>query len=98
MRELKNFTPSKQEADVIPEPDQRVGETKPDEDGIKRMIDERSGRSEEELMKELKEEVKKSKSEGRFTSGEVDNFKKTVLPFLNEEQKAKLDEIIKIIT
>lgn len=95
MRELKKFTPTNKENTDV---EKNNRHKKPDENDVKQMIDERSSKSEEELMNELKEEVQKSKKEGRFNNSEVENFKKTVLPFLNEEQKLKLDEIIKIIT
>lgn len=96
MRDLKNFKPTKKEE--VKKQDKFDSKEKVDEEDVKRMIDERSSKSEEELMNELKEEVKKSKTEGKFTDKDVENFKKTVLPFLNDEQKRKLDEIIKIIT
>lgn len=97
MRDLKNFQSTKKDSsknqDSKTENTQNVNEDK-----IKKMIDDRSGKSEEELMSELKSEVKKSKSQGKFNQDEIDNFKKTVLPFLTDEQKSRLDEIIKAIT
>lgn len=96
MRDLKNFKFSKKDDK---KQEQNHTENKLNsEDTIKKMIDDRSGKSEEELMSELKSEVQKSKSQGRFNQSEIDNFKKTVLPFLTEEQKSRLDEIINIIT
>lgn len=95
MRDLKNFNPTKKEEKIKTE---EVKNEKVNENDIKKMIDDRSEKSEEELMAELKSEVKKNKEQGKFSNAEIENFKKTVLPFLNDEQKSKLDEIIKIIT
>ncbi len=97
MRELKNFKSSKRSTE---EKEAKAYEATQNfkEDDVKRMIDERSSKSESELMEELKQEVSKNKKEGKFTEQEVQNFKQTVTPFLNDEQKSKLDEIIKMIT
>ena len=96
MKELKNFKSTKKTTDK--EQNQSKTKERLDEQDVKKIIDEHSSKSEEELMKELKEEVNKSKREGNFTDEQVQNFKKTVLPFLSDEQKSKLDEIINLIT
>lgn len=96
MKELKNFKSTKKIEDnknISDGIDKRLKE-----EDVQKIIDERSGKTEEELMKELKAEVNKSKKEGKFSKEEVQNFKNTVLPFLSAEQKDKLDEILKIIT
>lgn len=97
MRDLKNFQSTKKDSSKSQD-SETVNKKEVNEDKIKKMIDDRSGKSEEELMSELKSEVKKSRSQGKFNQNEIDNFKKTVLPFLTEEQKSRLDEIIKAIT
>ncbi len=97
MRDLKNFQSTKK-ANLKSQGSETVKQQDVNEDKIKKMIDDRSGKSEEELMSELKSEVKKSKNQGKFNQDEIDNFKKTVLPFLTDEQKNRLDEIIKAIT
>ena len=98
MRELKNFNQTKKVDEKKENINIEKSTEKIDENDVKRMIDERSGKSEEELLDELKSKVNESKSQGKFNDKELNNFKKTVLPFLNEEQKSKLDEIIKLIT
>ncbi len=95
MKELKNFKSTKK----IEDNNNSDGIDKNlKEEDVQKIIDERSGRTEEELIKELKAEVNKSKQEGKFSEDDVQKFKNTVLPFLSAEQKDKLDEILKIIT
>lgn len=94
MKELKNFKSTKKIEDNNSD---GIDKNLKEED-VQKIIDERSGKTEEELIKELKAEVNKSKQEGKFSEDDVQKFKNTVLPFLSAEQKDKLDEILKIIT
>lgn len=94
MKELRNFTPAPKKEE----------ETKKDnisdsvsEKGLEDMIKDREGRTEKELMDELLRSVQKSKAEGRYSDKEMDNFKNTVTPLLNEEQRKKLDEILALL-
>ena len=53
------------------------------------------GRSEGELMRELKQTVQKDKAAGTLTDKKMENFEKKISPMLNEQQRKKLEEIIK---
>lgn len=94
MRELKNFTPTPKakEEKKIDDSNKSVNEA-----GIENMIKAREGKSEEQLTAELLKTVKKSKEEGRFSESEMENFKNTVSPLLNDEQRKKLDEIMLLL-
>lgn len=53
------------------------------------------GRSEDELMRELKQTVQKDKAVGTLTDKKMENFQKKISPMLNEQQRKKLDKIMK---
>lgn len=53
------------------------------------------GRSEDELMRELKQTVQKDKAAGTLTDKKMENFQKKISPILNEQQRKKLDKIMK---
>ena len=53
------------------------------------------GRSEDELMRELKQTVQKDKAAGTLTDRKMENFQKKISPMLNEQQRKKLDKIMK---
>lgn len=94
MKELRNFTPTPKvkEEKKKEETMERVSEK-----GLEDMIKDREGRTEKELMDELLQSVRKSKAEGRYSEKDMDNFKKTVMPLLNDEQRKKLDEILLLL-
>ncbi len=53
------------------------------------------GRSEDELMRELKQTVQKDKAAGTLTDKKMENFQKKISPMLNDQQRKKLDKIMK---
>lgn len=53
------------------------------------------GKSEEELMRELKQAVQKDKASGTLTDKKMENFQKKISPMLNEQQRKKLEKIMK---
>ncbi len=53
------------------------------------------GKSEDELMRELKQTVQKDKAAGTLTDKKMENFQKKISPMLNEQQRKKLDKIMK---
>ena len=53
------------------------------------------GRSEDELMRELKQTVQKDKAAGTLTDKKMENFQNKISPMLNEQQRKKLDKIMK---
>lgn len=53
------------------------------------------GKSEAELMRELKRTVEKDKAAGKLTDSKMDNFSKKISPMLNEQQRKKLNKIMK---
>ena len=61
---------------------------------VDELMSEFSGKSETELMRELKSAVCKSRAAGRFDDGEFERSVQTILPLLSEGQKRKLNEII----
>ena len=53
------------------------------------------GKSEEELMRELKQTVQKDKASGTLNDKKMENFQKKISPMLNEQQRKKLEKIMK---
>lgn len=94
MKELRNFTPTPKMKEELKKEKKSENVS---EKGLEDMIKDREGRTEKELMDELLQSVRKSKAEGRYSEKEMDNFKKTVTPLLNEEQRKKLDEILSLL-
>ena len=46
-------------------------------------------------MRELKQTVQKDKAAGTLTDKKMENFEKKISPMLNEQQRKKLEKIIK---
>lgn len=61
---------------------------------VSSLMNEYSGRSEDELMRELIAATGRQKAEGRFDSAGLEKSVRTILPMLNAEQKRKLYEIL----
>ena len=55
------------------------------------------GRSESELMSELKKVTDQQKRSGQFSEAELAAAENSILPYLNEEQQAKLRQILDAI-
>ena len=55
------------------------------------------GRSESELMSELKKVTDQQKRSGQFGEAELSAAENSILPYLNEEQQAKLRQILDAI-
>ena len=58
------------------------------------IVNEYSGMSENELMRELIAKTNKQKAEGRFDASSVEKGVNALLPMLNEDQKRKLYSIL----
>lgn len=46
-------------------------------------------------MRELKQTVQKDKASGTLTDKKMENFQKKISPMLNEQQRKKLEKIMK---
>lgn len=66
----------------------------PSEERVRELMNEYSGMSESELMRELLSVTAKQKAEGSFDAGSLDRGVSTLLPMLNDEQKQKLYGIL----
>lgn len=53
--------------------------------------------SQEELMKEFLKLSQEKKNNGGFSSSEINGIKETLAPFLNEQQKHSLDNLINMV-
>ena len=62
--------------------------------GADELIKKYSGMSENELMRELKAETDRQRTEGRFDGGAIKKGMEAIMPMLNEGQKQKLKDII----
>lgn len=56
-----------------------------------------SNLSQEELMKEFLKVSNEKKRNGGFSASEINNIKSTLAPFLNDEQKLNLDNLINMV-
>ena len=63
--------------------------------GVEGLIDRFSGKSEAELMRELKQATSAQKAEGRFDELQLKQGIQAIAPMLNAEQRRRLDDIIK---
>lgn len=98
MRDFKNFTPSPKEKEQEKvEKEVKRDEKQFDTSSVEDMIKSREGRTEEELMSELKQTVASARREGRLSQAELENFQKTVQPFLSSEQTKRLEEILAVL-
>ena len=55
------------------------------------------GKSEDELLAELVKHVAKQKENGTFDMNNLQNMLAKIMPFLNNEQKKKLNDVLKQI-
>ena len=76
-----------------PNEQERVGDSQ--EENIRKKVDYYSSMNENQLYDELFKEVVKGKQNGTLTREGLMNFYNMVTPMLNEQQRVKLDEIIK---
>ena len=67
------------------------------EDDLKKMVDKYSGLSNDELMKEFVRLTTEKKRNGELGRGELSNIKNTIMPYLDEKQKSKLNSIIDMV-
>ena len=56
-----------------------------------------AGKSEQELMKELENEIARRKSEGGISQSEIEGFASMILPFLGVQQQTRLKELLKLL-
>lgn len=73
-------------------------QSQPDKDNMKNIQDTISkyeGKSEDEMLIELMKMVDKEKKEGSFNIDAISNFARTAAPMLNQEQREKMEAIIK---
>ena len=84
--DLRSFAEKNQ-----PEKDARIGGL--NEKDVKRAINHFSGMSNDQLMRELSKHISAKKRAGK--EAEIYSVIERIRPFLNPEQKSRLDEIIR---
>lgn len=84
MRQLKNFCNKK-------------SKTVDDKEIAEQYIGKYKGFTEDQLIEELLKAIKNSKENGTYNEQQMQMFVEMVSPQLNETQKAKLDNMIKMI-
>ena len=86
-------------SDYIKEENNRVEEKidKTKKQNYEEMINKYSSYSKNDLMSEFIKITLEKKKKGELTSGELNNLKTTILPFLNSEQKENLDKILQMV-
>ena len=56
-----------------------------------------AGKSEEEVLSEILRLAGENRRNGTLTESEIKDFERKVLPMLNEEQKARLERVLKML-
>lgn len=64
-------------------------------DVVSRLAKEYDGKSQSELIKAIFKEAEKGKRNGTLSNAEIDNFAKTLSPFLDDKQRAMLNKVVK---
>lgn len=64
---------------------------------VENMYNTYKGKSEDELLAELIKHVAKQKENGTFDINNLEKMLSKIMPFLNEQQKQKLNEVLKQI-
>ncbi len=83
MKELKNF--SAENGDIT------------DRDVVEQAVNKYKDKDELELVSELEKAVARAKADGSFDREAIDNFARLVSPYLSDEQREKLDNLIAVI-
>ena len=53
------------------------------------------GKNQNDLLSAIYQEAKKGKKQGTLTNSYIDNFAKTISPFLDDKKRAMLNRVIK---
>ncbi len=64
-------------------------------DMLKSMAKNYEGKSENEILGEIKKTVEKGKSDGSLNDNKINEIAKQIAPMLNGDQKSKLDLLLK---
>ena len=68
-----------------------------DAESVRRQFGELSGKSESELLTRLFGEIEAGKQDGSFSAEKLSDFMSKVSPMLTEEQRARMESIVKTI-
>jgi len=71
--------------------------TENDKNKVENYMNRYSNLSQDELMKEFLRVSQEKKKNGGFSSSEINNIKETLAPFLSEEQKQNLNNLINMV-
>ena len=64
---------------------------------LQKIVDKYSGLSSDELMREFLRMTAEKKKNGELDHSELSNIKNTIMPYLDENQKAKLNSLINMV-
>lgn len=53
------------------------------------------GKNQNDLLSAIYQEAKKGKRQGTLTNADIDNFAKTISPFLDDKKRAMLNRVIR---
>ena len=67
------------------------------EQNLEKLIDKYSSYSSNDLLSEFIKLTIEKKKKGELNNQELQKIKSTIVPFLSQEQKSKLDEIIELV-
>lgn len=66
-------------------------------DTLKTMAKNYEGKSESEILGEIKKTVEKGKQDGSLNDNKINEIANQIAPMLNSQQKAKLDMLLKTL-
>ena len=92
----ENFHDTKQEKPQ-PKTEQKTEKQTFDDADIKEKIERYQSLNSSQLMTELLKEVNKQKSSGNLTNEKLESMMNEISAFLDEEQKNKLQDILKML-
>ena len=77
--------------------DKKVESNSINEDEIKKKIDKYKNYNNQELLNELLKETNRQKKNGTLTDKKLDEMMNGLLPYLDNEQKQRMNEILKLL-
>ena len=93
----KNENFEKGKEDLTKSNNKKVESNFINEDEIKKKIDKYKNYSNQELLNELLKETNRQKKNGTLTDKKLDEIANGLIPYLDNEQKQRMNEILKLL-
>lgn len=93
--DLKSFKKSSEKKENRQESSAKQGNV--NEEDVTKMFEKYKDKSESELMAELMKEASRGKRDGTFDAGKIRSFQESVAPYLTDEQREKMKNLISML-